>query len=374
MFLLPLDDDLSLAIRERHHSKAFAALIDANRAHLSRWFTWAPGADETTALAWAEGGLDQFGRGDGWQATLLERGDAVGSVGLHYLDRARGVTEIGYWLAEGAEGRGLMTRALQALLPYFFVGHGLNKVVIGVSPENLRSAALPERLGFVREGRIRAVHATPSGRHGDLVFYGLLREEWLALGGDEGAGPVPARFALDAGQGIRLALLEEIDAESLAALVRDEAERLTPWFPWVEGTSTESIRGFIAERALGSFAAGTGFEAGIWLDGRLAGAVGVHNVDVRAAKGEIGYWIAREHEGLGVVSKAVRRVVRYQFEEVGFRKLEIRADAANGRSRAIPERLGFTIEGTLRKALWNGRESVDQVVYGLLREEWAEAP
>ena len=373
MFLLRLDDELALALRERHHAPALAALIGANREHLARWFAWAPTADEATACGWADASLDQFRRGDGWHATLLERGVGIGSVALHYLDRTRGVTEIGYWLAEDAQGRGLMTRTLAALLPYFLVGHDLNKVVIGVTPENARSAALPERLGFTREARVRAVHGGPGGTRGDLVFYGLLREEWREA---KAAGAVPARvarlprFALESDDGVQVALLEAADARELAALVNADADHLAPWFPWVEGASEASVRAFIEERALTALAAGEGFEAGVWLDGRLGGAVGVHDVDVRAGRGQIGYWIAREHQGRGVITRAVRRVMRRQFRDLGFRKLEIRADAANLRSRAVAERLGFTFEGTLRRALWNGREAVDQVVYGLLREEW----
>lgn len=373
MFQLRLDDELALALRERHHATALAGLIDANREHLARWFAWAPTADEATARAWAEAGLEQFRRGDGWHATLLERGERVGSVGLHYLDRLRGVTEIGYWLAEHAQGRGLMTRTLAALLPHFFEGHGLDKVVIGVSPENVRSAALPERFGFTLEARIRAAHEQPGGTRGDLVFYGLLREEWRET---EAAGNAPARvarlprFALEGDDGLHVALLEAADAAPLAELVIADADHLGPWFPWVEGASEASVRDFIEQRALAAFAAGEGFEAGIWLHERLAGAIGVHEVDVRAGRGQIGYWIGREHEGRGAVTRAVRRVLQRQFDDLGFRKLEIRADADNHRSRAVAERLGFTFEGTLRRALWNGRESVDQVVYGLLREEW----
>jgi ribosomal-protein-serine acetyltransferase len=369
VFALRIDDDLALAIRERHQAPALAALIDANRSHLARWFAWAPQADEATARAWAEAGLDQFRRGDGWHATLLDRGEGIGSVGLHYLDRTRGVTEIGYWLAEHAQGRGIMTRTLRALLAYFFGGIGLTKVVIGVTPENERSAALPERLGFVREARIRGVHEGPDGRRGDLVFYGLLRDEWCATGAADAAAPIPARFAMHAGEGLQVALFERDDAEALAALVDTDAAHLAPWFPWVAGTSSATTRSFI-EEALAVFARGAGFEAGIWDGGRLVGAVGVHGVDARSERGQIGYWISRSHQGRGAVTAVVRAVMARQFGEIGFHKLEIRADAANLRSRAVAERLGFTLEGTLRRALWNGSESVDQVVYGMLREEW----
>jgi ribosomal-protein-serine acetyltransferase len=367
VFVLPLDDELSLALREPHHAPWFAALVADNREHLARWFSWAPSADEGQARTWIAGGLAQFRRGDGWHATLLERGTPVGSVGLHYLDRRRGVTEVGYWLAEAAQGRGLMTRTLRGLIAHFFDAQGLEKVAIGVDPENLRSAALPERLGFRREARVRSVQVRPDGTLGDLVFYGLLRDEWT--GADKPVA-LPPRFALEADGGVRVALFEPDDAEALSALVAAEAERLARWFPWVAGTTVAVTRSFI-DGAIGSLAAGEGFEAGIWHRGRLAGAIGVHEVDGRVGRGQIGYWLAAEHEGQGVASAAARAVTRELFVDRGFRKVEIRAAVDNARSRAVPERLGFALEGTLRRDAWNGRAAVDQAVYGLLREEWS---
>lgn len=375
MFVLELDGELGIALRERHHAADFAALIDANRAHLSEWFHWARHADESTVRGWAADGLEQFRRGDGWHGTLLERGQPVGAVGLHYLDRRRGVTEVGYWLAEAAEGRGVMTRALEGLLRHFFDGLRLEKVVIGVPPDNRRSAALPERLGFTPEARVRRVHRLPDGSLGDLEFHGLLRGEWAAGVGDAArSAPVPLpRFALDASDDLRVGLFEAPDAEPLSDLVRSEVEHLRPWMPWADSASPEEQRQFIEQRALGHLATGAGFDAGLWLHGELVGSIGLFNVDEARSRGEVGYWIARHAQGRGLVTRAVRRVLQRCFGELGFERVEIRCDVANHRSRAVPERLGFRHEGTLRRGLWNGREATDLALYGLLREEWERA-
>jgi ribosomal-protein-serine acetyltransferase len=70
------------------------------------------------------------------------------------------------------------------------------------------------------------------------------------------------------------------------------------------------------------------------------------------------------------MTRAVRAVLAKGFEDLGFERLDIRADVDNARSRALPERLGLRFEGVLRRAFFDGRRYGDQAVYGSLREEW----
>jgi ribosomal-protein-serine acetyltransferase len=180
MFALPLDDELALRLHEPRHAGELYALIDRNRAHLAPWFPWVAstrGPDDTRAFI--ERGLHRFAAGNGFEAGLLAEGRLVGGVGLHYVRRDEGRTEIGYWLSEDAQGRGRITRAVAGLLPWLFETMDLQRVEIRADPANLRSRAVPERLGFREEGRLRRV-GIHEGRHFDHVVYGLLREEWRA--------------------------------------------------------------------------------------------------------------------------------------------------------------------------------------------------
>jgi ribosomal-protein-serine acetyltransferase len=370
VFLLRLDDALALALREPHHVPGFAAFVARHRAHLARVFAWAPTADEAAVRRWVDGGLGQFRRGDGWHATLLERGRPVGAIGLHHVDRRRGESELGYWLARDAVGRGVMSRALRGVLRYLFDGLGLEKATLRIGASNRASIAVAERLGFRLEARLRGAHSAADGQREDGLVYGLLRREAgdLAAAPQENARPPIARFALDAGDGIEVALFEPADVHALAALVERNAERLARWFPWVAEASPVTTGRFI-DGALEALAAGRGFEAGLYVEGVLAGAVGVHMVPPGGGAGQIGYWLSAEHEGRGAVSRAVSAVVRRQFDDVGFDRLEIRAATGNGRSRAVAERLGFTFEGIVRRDGWTGSDVVDHAVYGLVRGE-----
>ena len=84
-------------------------------------------------------------------------------------------------------------------------------------------------------------------------------------------------------------------------------------------------------------------------DGALLGALGVTARDWAVPAFELGYRLGRDAEGRGDVGEAVRVVARFLFEELRAERVAIRCDARNARSRAVPERLGFAFEGTLRR-------------------------
>ena len=370
-FALRLDDELALRLRERHHAGEFYRRIDAEREHLfDGTLTWARDLTADDAERMVAGGLEQFRRGDGWQADLCWRGRPVGSMGLHYLDRAGGSTEVGFWLARSFEGRGLITRAMRALHRHFFEARGLDRVAIGSVPGNGRSEAVVRRLAYAPEAVLRRALPGADGPV-DLALYGLLREDWRAAEAERTPRQPLPRFALRVDEELEVALFERDDAETLHALVVANRERLARWMPWAQAPTPEGTRGFIEGRALAAIAQADGFEAGVWWHGRLVGAVGIHDVRRDPLQGSIGYWLAAEAEGHGLVQRVVRAVAAKAFADLGYTRLGIRADVDNARSRAVPERLGFALEGILRRAMFDGRRYADQAVYGLLRDEWA---
>lgn len=70
------------------------------------------------------------------------------------------------------------------------------------------------------------------------------------------------------------------------------------------------------------------------------------------------------------MTKACEAMIRYIFEELCLNRIEIRAALTNLKSRAIPERLGFQMEGKIRQAERINDRFVDHIVYGLLKEDW----
>jgi ribosomal-protein-serine acetyltransferase len=83
---------------------------------------------------------------------------------------------LGYWLAEAHQGRGLMTKSVSELVDHAFDEWHLNRVEIQAGIGNRKSRAIPERLGFQRDGVLREYERV-GDRYIDMVVYSLLARE-----------------------------------------------------------------------------------------------------------------------------------------------------------------------------------------------------
>jgi ribosomal-protein-serine acetyltransferase len=172
---------------------------------------------------------------------------------------------------------------------------------------------------------------------------------------------------LSAGCGLRL--LRERDAEELYALIAENRDYLAEWMPWPAAQTLEGTLQFI-RLARRQRADDNGFQAAITVEGEITGVAGFHGVDWANRTTSIGYWLAESHQGRGIMTGAVSALVDHAFGVWKLERVEIRAAPGNRRSRAIPERLGFTEEGTLRGVERVGDRQLDNVVYSMLASEW----
>jgi RimJ/RimL family protein N-acetyltransferase len=101
----------------------------------------------------------------------------LGTVIVHHVEDEHGRAEVGFWLAPGARGAGLGSRAVTLVVGWLFEQAGLRRVELSTAPDNERALALARRLGFTREGVMRQ-RDVERGRPVDVVWFGLLREEW----------------------------------------------------------------------------------------------------------------------------------------------------------------------------------------------------
>jgi ribosomal-protein-serine acetyltransferase len=172
--------------------------------------------------------------------------------------------------------------------------------------------------------------------------------------------------------GYALRLLEESDADELFALIDANREHLEPWMPWVHSEHQPAdVLPFIRATRR-QIADNDGLQTAI-VDpgGRIVGMVGSHGVDWANRKTSIGYWLARDEQGRGTMTAAVRAHVDHAFSTWRLNRVLIQAAVENARSRAIPERLGFREEGTLRQVERVGGRMLDGVVYAMLATDWA---
>jgi ribosomal-protein-serine acetyltransferase len=173
----------ALRLLEEADADELFALIDANREHLRPWMPWvARERKPADVLPFIRATRKQIADNDGLQTAMVDAdGRIVGMVGFHGVDWANRKTSIGYWLARDQQGRGTMTEAVRALVDFAFGTWKLNRVTIQASVENVRSRALPERLGFREEGVLREVERVADRAH-DHVVYAMLAADWPAAG------------------------------------------------------------------------------------------------------------------------------------------------------------------------------------------------
>ncbi len=171
--------------------------------------------------------------------------------------------------------------------------------------------------------------------------------------------------ALTVGGSSHLRLLVEADAPELHALIEANRPRLAPWLPWAAGQTLDDTRAFIAG-TLEQVAGNDGFQAAIVVGGELAGVIGFRSIEWADRATGIGYWLGEEFQGRGTMTEAARVLSAHALDVWELNRVEIRAAVENGASRAIPERLGFRQEGTMRSAQRVGERYLDIVVYSKL--------
>jgi ribosomal-protein-serine acetyltransferase len=170
--------------------------------------------------------------------------------------------------------------------------------------------------------------------------------------------------------GIEIRQFELADAEPVFALADRNRTRLREWLPWVDQTrSPDHVREFIV-RAFEQYHADRGPNAGIWVEGEIAGSIGCHAIDPANRNCHIGYWIDADRQGQGIVNRCCEVLLDYLFRELDLHRVVIQCGTGNHRSCRIPERLGFTREGVARQAQWVNDRWVDLVVWSMLSGEW----
>lgn len=167
-----------------------------------------------------------------------------------------------------------------------------------------------------------------------------------------------------------LALLEDGDAAELYAVIERDREDLARWLPWPPFATLDGTRGFIYD-SQERFARGDGFDLGLWHEGRLVGGLGLHHVDALDGTTSVGYWLASEARGSGLMTRAVARLIDHCFGEMRLHRVEIRVAPENDDSLRLAKRLGAVDEGRLREAALLRGERHDLVVLSILRHEWA---
>lgn len=167
------------------------------------------------------------------------------------------------------------------------------------------------------------------------------------------------------------------DAQQLHEAVNDSLDHLLPWMPWAHSEPEEiGVKVDRLRRFRGMFDLDQDFIYAIFNsdESRVIGGTGLHP-RLGAGAREIGYWIHKEFINQGIATEASAALTRVGFEIDGLDRIEIHCDPANIRSAAVPAKLGYQHEATLRGRLRSSDgDSRDVMIWTLFKEEYPGSP
>lgn len=162
------------------------------------------------------------------------------------------------------------------------------------------------------------------------------------------------------------------DAQDIFAYASDAD--VTEYVLWPTHKTTEDSRAFISF-TLERYEKDLAGDWGVVLkeNGRLIGTVGFRWADMDNRSGEIGYVLAKQYWGQGIIPEAAGRVLKFAFEEMGLNRIECYHLLPNEKSGRVMQKLGMTYEGTAREETFAKGRFWDVKQYAILKSDWEKS-
>ncbi|MGP4060205.1 GNAT family N-acetyltransferase [Halobacillus sp. H74] len=161
------------------------------------------------------------------------------------------------------------------------------------------------------------------------------------------------------------------DGAVINEAIRESIHELKPWLGFAQKLPSAEETEENARRAHAKFLTRESLRYLVFLkEGDVyIGTTGFPDIDWDIPKLEIGYWVDTRHSGKGYMREAVGAITQYALNELKFARLEIRCESENMKSRAIPEALGYNLEGVLRNEDFSvdGERLTDTCIYAKIR-------
>jgi ribosomal-protein-serine acetyltransferase len=177
-----------------------------------------------------------------------------------------------------------------------------------------------------------------------------------------------------AGTRISLRTLAHGEGNMLFAAIEESRASLSPWQTWPSWHATPRHSELAIRRMRIAFARRETLPYGVFrtIDGCFLGRVQLEEIDWRARRFGLGYWLRESATRQGFATEAVQLLVDLAFEKFRALRLEILVDCTNERSAAVARRLGFHYEARLRNERLNpSGQPQDTLVFGFTGEDYA---
>lgn len=358
MFTCAITEEITLELQSPFHAGAQFQLVEQNRDFLSQWINWVERVHSVEVMhKFMLRDLLGMAEGTRWSWLIRYRSAPAGRIRFHVQNHQ---AFIGYWLGESFTGKGIMTRAVSAIIDWCFLKLDVERINIQIEVGNEKSCAIPERLGFSKEV-VKREETWRNARYQSLYVYGILREEWSTKS-------TPA-FSYDLDDSAQLRLQQVFDAPRQHKRFRENREDLMQWFAWANEEHSIHKEEAYTRKMLKKHAESGYLQCGIWVDDDLWGSITLAPTR-EWRSGEIGYWLDRRQRGKGIVTRAVQALLQYGFTRMELGRISIRAARANHASQRVAERTGFQQEAILRLNDYIGDQKHDNIVYSILQEDY----
>jgi ribosomal-protein-serine acetyltransferase len=178
MFRYAIGQDTELRLMEERYADELFELTDKSREHLRPWTPWIDSVRTASdSKEFIKHSLEQFSRGESLTTGIWQGGRLAGVISIDRISHANRSAMIGYWIGAEYQRKGLIIRSCEALVDYGFKELDLNRIAIWAATDNVRSLAIPIRLGFTREGVERQAQWL-NDHFVDIVMFSMLRSEW----------------------------------------------------------------------------------------------------------------------------------------------------------------------------------------------------
>ena len=179
---IKVDDTIVLELIDDHHAETLYQLVKINRLHLREWLPWVDHMRSVDDFKrYINSSKLRYSNQTEMGYVIMADRIMIGRVGLYNIDAGNKTASIGYWLDQQWLGKGIITRCCKAVIDEGFGRLQLNRIEIRAAAGNVKSQAIPERLGFKKEGIIRQGEFV-NNQFVDLFVYSILKEEWERQG------------------------------------------------------------------------------------------------------------------------------------------------------------------------------------------------
>ncbi|GGB05914.1 acetyltransferase [Macrococcus hajekii] len=178
MLSYKVDEEIELVLpRPEIDGRTVYQLIDRQRDYLKEFLPWSDLLqNEEQEIAAFKDLMKEFGSGQSMTFVVHYNGETVGMIDFHNINCHNHSAEIGYWLSQDMQGKGIITRAVKSICRLGFDSYQLNRIVIIMDCDNTASKKVAERSGFHYEGKLRS-YLKNGEYYKDAYIYSLLKKE-----------------------------------------------------------------------------------------------------------------------------------------------------------------------------------------------------